>query len=215
MSFPSRPSRLIVPLVGRTSVAKAVRREVFPAPLGPRSAWNPGPSDHDTSSTAQVLPYETVRWETVKCGMRNSRSDDFRHDWRIEDIPYRACLRTRAPACPGPCRHQGVIGPGDECRPGTARPSVDKPQYRQAQCRLMVSAPTPYGDPRHTYLNLSPAQVWLRCPGVCRRHPCRCTAVCTEPSGGPRMGSRRVVTSHIILAREPNSRSHPLRHTES
>ena len=127
MSFPSRPSRLIVPLVGRTSVAKAVRREVFPAPLGPRSAWNPGPSDHDTSSTAQVLPYETVRWETVKCGMRNSRSDDFRHDWRIEDIPYRACLRTRAPACPGPCRYQGVIGPGDECRPGTARPSVDKP----------------------------------------------------------------------------------------
>ena len=198
MSFPSRPSRLIVPLVGRTSVAKAVRREVFPAPLGPRSAWNPGPSDHDTSSTAQVLPYETVRWETVKCGMRNSRSDDFRHDWRIEDIPYRACLRTRAPACPGPCRYQGIIGLGDEV----------EAQYRQVRCRLVVSTPTPHWDPHLT-------QVWLRCPGVCRRHPWRFTAVCTEPSGGPRMGSRRVVTSHIILAREPNSRSHPLRHTES
>ena len=144
MSFPSRPSRAIVPLVGRTSVAKAVRREVFPAPLGPRSAWNPGPSDHDTSSTAQVLPYETVRWETVKCGMRNSRSDDFRHDWRIEDIPYRACLRTRAPACPGPCRYQGIIGLGDEV----------EAQYRQVRCRLVVSAPTPYGSPTpHTEIS--------------------------------------------------------------
>ena len=154
MSFPSRPSRLIVPLVGRTSVAKAVRREVFPAPLGPRSAWNPGPSDHDTSSTAQVLPYETVRWETVKCGMGHSRSDDFRHDWRIEDIPYWACLGHRPLRVPVLADTKESSCPAMRRGPSTARPSADKPQYRQAQCRLMVSAPTPYGSPTpHTEIS--------------------------------------------------------------
>lgn len=35
-------------------------KEDFPAPLGPKSAWIPGPNSKDTSRMATVEPYSTV-----------------------------------------------------------------------------------------------------------------------------------------------------------